>query len=202
MQAIICPYCSAFMVPELTAGATLANGDTAHVAACLQCKGILALTCRAGNVLSWAPQATPRTVDLDGLPEGIAADFHEGQLALGYGLNKAAVMLFRRSVQAACLGHGAPTNKRLGDQIDWLEEHRLITPAMRDTAHEVRYFGNEGAHPDDDGLDALTSEETNLAFECTRGLFQFLYDLPARTKQAQERREAQRQAQAASRQAP
>jgi hypothetical protein len=31
--------------------------------------------------------------------------------------------------------------------IDWLEEKRIITPALKGVAHKIRLSGNRGAHP-------------------------------------------------------
>jgi hypothetical protein len=57
----------------------------------------------------------------------------------------------RRALEASCLDLGAPKNKVLEKMIDWLEDKRIITPYLKDAAHNIRLGGNRGAHPPEDG---------------------------------------------------
>jgi hypothetical protein len=85
------------------------------------------------------------------VPEGVADDFVEARLCLSVGANKAAAAMCRRALQAAALQKGAGKGDLVA-QIDKLVEKGTLNASLADAAHQVRYFGNYGAHPDSDGL--------------------------------------------------
>jgi len=93
------------------------------------------------------------------IPAKIKADYVEGIKALGSGCIKSACVMFRRAVQNAVIELGASKRKKLEDQIDQLERKRIITPELKDLAHEMRVVGNLGAHPLKDEFDQLKRED-------------------------------------------
>jgi Domain of unknown function (DUF4145) len=168
---------------------SLAYMETVEVslATCPDCQGYYVVVQKAGELIDWQPRALPHVVQLDGVPEPIAADFREAQLARGYGLYKAAVMVFRRAVQATCSHLDAPDIK-LEKQIDWLADNHKISEGMREAAHEVRHFGNAGAHPGADGLNDVDAEDADLAFAFTRSLLERVFTEPHRVAAARQKR--------------
>jgi Domain of unknown function (DUF4145) len=73
--------------------------------------------------------------------------------------------------------------------IDLLHTEGFITKDLRESAHEIRQFGNYGAHVQDDGLDKVTSDEARNAREVT---WQFLYSIyiaPAKTAELKKARQ-------------
>ena len=60
------------------------------------------------------------------------------------------------------------TGKELKEEINDLLAKGLITKSLHAAAHEVRFFGNFGAHPRDDGLDNITREEADALLRLTQ----------------------------------
>ena len=59
---------------------------------------------------------------------------------------------------------------------------------LQETAHSVRVFGNDGAHPDKDGLTHVTEQDAGDALEFVARLHTYVYDLPGRTEAVKARR--------------
>jgi hypothetical protein len=196
VRSIICPYCGTKHVPELSRtrqewSMHYQSHVTASLGVCPDCTRYYVVVEGEGGVVDWQPRALPRAVALEGVPTAIANDFHEAQVARGYGLHKAAVMLFRRAVQSVAVDLMAPEMK-LEKQIDWLAQQQKISEDMRLAAHEVRHFGNAGAHPRDDGLQDVDAEDGELAYAFTRSLLERVYTEPQRVRHAMEKRAASR----------
>jgi hypothetical protein len=66
----------------------------------------------------------------------------------------------------------------------------LITKDVRDSAHEVRHFGNYGAHIQDDGLDSVSADEATDVGEIAWQLLSSLYVSPAKTAELRKKRES------------
>src|SRR6266436_4428212 len=56
----------------------------------------------------------------------------------------------------------------------------LITEPLRQFAHEVRLEGNDGAHPDPDGLENVTPKDADDIIEFTREYLHHVYVMPAK----------------------
>jgi hypothetical protein len=91
-------------------------------------------------------------------------------------------------LQASCKDFAAE-GKNLINQIDDLASKGKITIALRDMAHDVRKLGNEGAHPDEDGLGDVTQADADDIIEFTRQYFEHVYVMPARSAAFKKRRE-------------
>ena len=120
------------------------------------------------------PQPQPLEAP-SGTPEEVAKAYKTAKKNLLSGTDgdyEAACMMARRSVERAVKAAGAQGHS-LKEEIDDLEARRLISPALREWAHQVRLFGNDGAH------DAFVSKEA--AEQCVyfaEMLFTYLYTLP------------------------
>lgn len=129
------------------------------------------------------------------IPEHIKPDFKEALRCLWVDAYNATVEMCRRALEASCLDLGAPKKKVLEDMIDWLEEKRKITPALKDAAHKIRLGGNRGAHPPSDVIQIAATAESSSAdhdgpilkiekehaqavVEFTRHFFQHVYVMP------------------------
>ena len=75
------------------------------------------------------------------------------------------------------------------DQIDKMLEDELITNSLHEAAHEVRYFGNFGAHPRDDHLDAIAAKDADAVMGVVRSFTVDLYVRPHETKQLTKKRQ-------------
>ena len=75
------------------------------------------------------------------------------------------------------------TGSRLMDQIDALHSSGLITKSLHEAAHEIRHFGNFGAHPRDDGLDDISGDDADVILKLTNQFLVDLYVRPHETSQ-------------------
>ena len=114
------------------------------------------------------------------VPANIAADFKEALRCRWIEGFKATVTMCRRAIQASCLGKKADKNKKLVGQIDELAANGVITTSLKDFAHEVRLEGNDGAHPDADGLENVKQKDADDIIEFTREYLHHVYVMPAK----------------------
>jgi len=115
------------------------------------------------------------------VPEDVLSDFKEGVLSLNNKCYKAAVSMFRRSLQSALLNLGASADEDLVVQIKNMDS---LTKDIKDWAHNVRIFGNWGAHPQDDNLkevDEKVADEVRMFIE---EFFNYVYVMPGRVAKA------------------
>lgn len=130
------------------------------------------------------------------IPEAIREDYSEAKRCGYVKAHKGAVGLYRRVVEAAAtdkLGAEAKDRKgrtkRLFDLIDSLHSAGMITNDIKESAHELRLFGNYGVHVQDDGLDKVTSDEAGDVGEIAWQLLYTLYVAPANTARLRRKRE-------------
>jgi len=121
------------------------------------------------------------------IPQKIRKDFAEARRCWFTDANRGVVVMCRRAMQQIAIDKGASGN-RLIDQIDDLHRSGLITKSLHDAAHEIRHFGNFGAHPRDDGLDAISSEDANVILKLTNQFLMDLYVRPFETAQLTSKR--------------
>lgn len=145
------------------------------------------------------PLGQPDETVAEEIPEHIKPDFKEALRCLWVDAYNATVEMCRRALEASCLDLGAPKKKVLEDMIDWLEEKRKITPALRDAAHKIRLGGNRGAHPPTEApapnvavqvadsteaqpqegpIAKIEKEHAQAVVEFTRHFFQHVYVMP------------------------
>jgi len=85
----------------------------------------------------------------------------------------------RRAVQSSALHLGAKGGKLI-DQIDDLSKTGIITTPLKDFAHEIRLTGNDGAHPEKDGLENVTEKDGEAIIEFTGEYLHHVYVMPAK----------------------
>lgn len=115
------------------------------------------------------------------VPEDVLADFKEGVISLNNKCYKAAVSMFRRSLQSTLLNLGAKMDE---DLIKQITNTTSLTQDIKDWAHNVRIFGNWGAHPQDDNLkevDEAKADEVRMFIE---EFFNYVYVMPGRVSKA------------------
>jgi len=110
------------------------------------------------------------------LPREVLHDYIEALKAYNVGAYRAAVAMARRALQQAAEAKGAPKKDNLATQIQWLFDQGFIDKATKNLADGVRYFGNYGAHPQDDLLAQVTQDDARLAIEVLRQILTKLYD--------------------------
>lgn len=120
----------------------------------------------------------------DAVPSESLLDFKEGVLCLANKCSRAAVSMFRRSLQSALIERGANPKE---DLIDQIKNATFLTQDIKDWAHNIRIFGNWGAHPQDDNLkdvDNKLAEETQSFLE---EFFNYVYIMPSRVANARQK---------------
>lgn len=122
-----------------------------------------------------------------GVPDSIASDWREAHIDLGVRSWKSAAMMARRAVQGVCIERGAKPGK-LASQIEQLRATNALHSHIVDWATEIRYFGNDGAHPGDDGLNDVTEAEARDAINFLDELLRWVYTMPVKLDEAKARR--------------
>ncbi len=122
------------------------------------------------------------------IPQEIRDDFREAGLCLGAGCYKASLVMSRRVLQR-CLREQGCTQRNLVDAIDHAVANGILRKAFHQLAHEIRQYGNLGAHPDDDQLANANRETAHQVLEFARLLIHEFYEVPAAALQLKKRRE-------------
>lgn len=188
-NSIICPSCH-----QATAVAVRSKFDKPNVGLsyeigeCNSCNFcVLIVRTRVnGNVSKIYPNPLPEKTD-ERIPETIKKDFDEALLCLSVGANLGAAVLARRALQTMCKDKGA-TKKDLKDQIDELFTKNIITKDLKDWSHEVRYVGNDAAHPN--GI-MVQREDAEEIIDLLESLCEVLYIAPAKALNRKKIRESQ-----------
>jgi hypothetical protein len=125
------------------------------------------------------------------VPEAIASTASEAHQALGAKAPRAALAVARAVVEATAKDKGIAVGG-IYTKIEGLYSAGLISEAMKETAHEIRFAGNEAAHGD------LTEEETS-AVEGARAIvglmdviLEWVYQGPAQVARIRTAREAKK----------
>jgi len=129
------------------------------------------------------------------IPEKIREDYAEAKRCVYVNAYKGAVGLYRRVVEAAACEKlntkakdAKGRTKRLVELIDTLQTNGLITNDIKESAHEIRLFGNYGVHVQDDGLDEVTYDEAQDVGEIAWQLLYTLYVAPQKTAKLKQKR--------------
>jgi hypothetical protein len=187
-----CPHCaraSAFLLATSVHVDTV-GGSQLRMVAGLQCQAcmdfILAAALYGQNSgrftyekhypLGRPPQDVDPTV-----PPDVSEDFKEALRCEWVKSYRACVVMCRRAIQSSVIALGAKGG-RLIDQIDDLFKNGKITEALKEFAHEVRLTGNDGAHPDRDGLTEVKEKDSSAIFAFTREYLHHVYVMPAKLK--------------------
>ncbi|OGK16336.1 hypothetical protein A2862_03315 [Candidatus Roizmanbacteria bacterium RIFCSPHIGHO2_01_FULL_38_41] len=130
----------------------------------------------------------------EAIPEKIREDLAEADRCYHADAYKGAVTMNRRAVQRLVLDKvkiPGIEKKKLWEQIDALFDAGFITKQLKDTAHEIRHFGNFGAHPSDDLLDNTSVEDAERVDRLTMDLIRIIYIVPYETDQLKKKRNGQ-----------
>lgn len=125
------------------------------------------------------------------IPERIRQDIAEADMCFYAGAYRSTVVMLRRAVQNIVIDvikDEKIKDKKLWEQIDALFDAGFITKHLKETAHEIRHFGNFGAHPSDDKLDKTTREEAQMVDRLTHDLLRTIYITPYETEQLKQKR--------------
>lgn len=187
-DSILCPSCHERTSISIR-GAYIKGVLQYEIAECNGCDYFLLIKRdrNHNSIIEIQPHPLPKSVDMR-IPGGIKEDFIEALLCLSVGANRGAASLARRAVQSICKDKGA-TKKDLKNQIDELFASNIITKDLQDWAHEVRYVGNDAAHPNDT---SVTKEDAEEILDLLESLCEVLYIAPAKAANRKLIREAKK----------
>lgn len=142
---------------------------------------------RAGNeeptLFIYPPPAA--VFNINDVPAEIEADAKEALLAYTVTAYKATVVMCRRTIEAACEQQGA-SGRNLKAQIDDLHAKGLISAGLKDLSHQIRFFGNSGAHHDPT-FGSIQQGDAELMIEFMTTFLRYVYEMPAKIAEAQAR---------------
>lgn len=125
------------------------------------------------------------------IPKMIREDIAEADKCYYAGAYMGTVVMLRRAVQHIVIDKikdETIRNKKLWEQIDALFTEGFITKQLKESAHEIRHFGNFGAHPTDDNLDKTTSDDAKIIDRLTHDLLRAIYITPFETEELKSKR--------------
>ena len=130
--------------------------------------------------------AQPSKKFIEFVPKNIIDDYAEGLVCLANGASRAAVVMFRRAIQSAANEQGADREQKLSQQIKGLP---TLTKDIKDWAHNIRIFGNWGAHPQDDKLSQVDEELAVEVKDFIEEFMNYVYVMPGKVSSARKRHE-------------
>lgn len=200
MAAFICPHCKSYSTFSIVwrdgAQADGQPGGRTHGAT--RCNNP---TCRraVGAYIS-APSNTheifdywPRHVggkDFPDVPEHIASAADEAHKSLSIDAHRGAIALARAVVEATAKDHEI-TKGTLDKKIDEMANQGVISEAMKDAAHEIRFAGNEVAHGDL-AEEPITRDDAEEVLALMDAILTRVYQEPAQVARVRQRREERR----------
>jgi hypothetical protein len=131
----------------------------------------------------------------DYVPPEIRADYEEALKCQSIRAYRASCAMFRRALQASLLQLGADPKLDLIRQIEALA---VLPSDVKDWAHQIRIFGNWGAHPDRDNLKDVAGNDASETHDFMSKFLLYLFIMPAKVKLSRERREREHAAKAAN----
>jgi hypothetical protein len=186
----LCPICD-HRVGFLVAGANFTMPQTSwgwlvvEHWRCPECQAPFVRIKGNEQVLAEWPNAGSKPAP-PGVPEAVASDWREAHVDLSVRTWKSAATMARRAVQGVCIDKGA-SKGRLADQIKESGANNTLHPNLVKWATEVRLFGNDGAHPGDDGLADVSEESARDAVAFLDELIDWIYVMPEKLASAKSR---------------
>ena len=123
--------------------------------------------------------ATDKFVEF--VPKSVVLDYEEGLRCLSASSPRAAASMFRRSLQDTLIQLGADQKTEL---IDQLKSIPRLTDDIKDWAHNIRIFGNWGAHPQKDLLKNIDMKKANEIKDFVDEFFNYVYVMPGKVAAA------------------
>ncbi len=136
---------------------------------CDQCNSVHSIRVVQGSMMEADLLAAP-LIDADlAVPETVLSDILEADRAFQARCYRACVVMVRRAMERACLGAGA-SGRSLHAMLEDLNAKAVLGRKELYQGQALRLWGNHGAHPQDDGLDDVTSQQAKLVLETAAAL--------------------------------
>jgi hypothetical protein len=129
----------------------------------------------------------------ESIPDNIWQDYLEACKCNDADAFKATVVMCRRMMQNVCLYQGAKNKDSNGK---WISLKNQIKEAFPDKdyslihtlADEIKYLGDYGAHPQDDGIDVVKKEDSKEMLDLAYSILEIAYINPWKIKRLLEKR--------------
>ena len=162
---------------------------------CHHCSAVQIVSLDAGYLkkhhLPSDPSLSSNVVQIKNAPDSINDDIREAQLCNMVEANKGCVVLCRRALEGICDNVGA-TGQNLYNKIKSLHEKGFLSKKDVEYYHEIRFFGNYGAHHTDDLLGDVTKDDSDLVLELILHLVKHVYEMSAKIDILKKRRKIAR----------
>jgi len=137
------------------------------------------------DVIETYPKYVPKKHE--SIPEHIWSDYLEGCRCFDVGGFKATVVMCRRMMQNVCLERGAKKKDAKGNWMTLRNQIKEAFPAkeyslIHSIADKVKYFGDYGAHPQDDGIDKVNEDDSKAILDFTSNILEIAYITPWKLK--------------------
>ena len=123
--------------------------------------------------------------DFENIPEQVLVDYQEALKCKSIGAHRASCTMFRRALQSSLLEIGANKDKDLIKQINSLGN---LPDDLKDWAHQIRIFGNWGAHPNKDNLKDVNEEDVEEVYNFVVNFFNYIFIMPKKVEISRKRR--------------
>ncbi len=120
------------------------------------------------------------------IPEQALSDYQEALKCKSIGANRASCSMFRRALQSSLVILGASDKLDLIKQIDSLTS---LPKDIIDWAHQIRIFGNWGAHPDKDNLKEVDAADVAEVYDFISKFFVYMFIMPEKVKLSRAKRD-------------
>ena len=120
------------------------------------------------------------------IPEEVVIDYQEALKCRALDAKRAGCAMFRRALQSSLLILGA--NHKL-DLIKQIESLNNLPTDIKDWAHQIRIFGNWGAHPDKDNLKEVDETDLDEAYDFISKFLLYVFIMPEKVKLSRSKRE-------------
>tara|TARA_R110000868_G_C10830353_1_gene759334 strand:- start:538 stop:1236 length:699 start_codon:yes stop_codon:yes gene_type:complete len=124
--------------------------------------------------------------DVAFIDANVLADYKEALKCMSIGADKAACSMFRRALQLSLVVLGANPKDDLIKQINSLAS---LPGDIKDWAHQIRIFGNWGAHPDRDNLKNIEATDSEEVHDFVSKFFMYTFIMPEKVKLSRIRRD-------------
>lgn len=189
---LLCPHCGVTIPVRfefeggssgLALGSKLQGFTGDYIVPCVACEEKIYIVIQDDVIVDQYPKNVAK-VSSD-IPKDIREDFEEADKCLNSGAYKASVAMLRRTLQKSCQEQGANPKDKLDVQLKDIYTKGKIPKPLFDLATEIRFFGNYGAHPQDDMLEEITQEDAQTISEFLLHFFEYIYVTPAKVSRTQ-----------------
>jgi hypothetical protein len=120
------------------------------------------------------------------IPEEVISDYQEALKCKSIGANRASCSMFRRALQSSLVVLGADHKLDLIKQINSLSD---LPSDIKDWSHQIRIFGNWGAHPDKDKLKDVYNDDVAEVHDFISKFLLYVFIMPEKVKLSRAKRD-------------